>query len=187
MRIIAGIFKGKKIYSVEGFTARPTTDFIREMMFSTLMSIEPKMNKVLDLFAGSGSLGFEALSRGVENVTFVEASKKSVSTIISNIDLLKSSDKCKVIMKKVDSFLKSISEEKFNIIFADPPYDKGLVNITLSIIKEKEILCEDGIIVFEHSKNEPLSEEYKKFVFKEKSSGPTIISFINFRSFYVNL
>jgi 16S rRNA (guanine(966)-N(2))-methyltransferase RsmD len=186
MRIISGIHKGKKIYSVEGMTSRPTTDFIREMIFSTLYSLDADYSNTLDLFAGSGAMGFEALSRGAEQVTFVEGSNKAVSTIIANIELLQCKDKCRVVRKKVESFLCSHLEacevrgerQNFTLVFADPPYNKGLVNSTLKMIIESSVLAQDGLIVFEHSKDEPISFDFRKYLIKEKQSGPTVVSFM---------
>jgi 16S rRNA (guanine(966)-N(2))-methyltransferase RsmD len=176
MRIISGIYKGKKIYSVEGMTSRPTTDFVREMIFSTLYSLDADYSNTLDLYAGSGALGFEALSRGAESVTFVEASNKAVSTIIANIELLKCKDRCHVVKRKVEFFFEMGGA--YTLILADPPYNKGLVNATLEMIIESGILAEEGIIVFEHSKEEVIATEYKGYLIKEKQSGPTVVSFM---------
>ena len=186
MRIIAGIYKGNRINSVEGYTARPTSDFVREMVFSTLYSINPSFDKVLDLYAGSGAVGLEALSRGAGEVTFVDAAKKSISTIISNINLLKCENKCKVVLKKVDTFLRNeailLSNEiqipKYTLIFADPPYNKNLVNLTVKSIFENNFLAEDGILIIEHSKDEPIKDEFQKYIFKEKKTATIIISFL---------
>ena len=181
MRIIAGMFKGKKIHSVEGNTARPTTDFVREMIFSTLYSLNTKNTNVLDLYAGSGSLGIEALSRGAENIVFVEGARKAVSAILANLKALNCADKCKVIMKKVDTFLKNCDEMSFDIIFCDPPYNKGLVNSTIDSIAQKDILNDDGILIVEHSKDEPIHETQTIHKIKEKHTSNTTITFINFR------
>ena len=200
MRIISGIYSGMKINGVEGYTARPTSDFVREMLFSTLYSLDIKADNVLDLYAGSGALGFEALSRGASEITFVDGSKKSISTIISNSIILKCQDKCKIVLKKVENYLGVRSSEfgvrnselpppcslrsgggrggQFDLIFADPPYNKGLVNETIRMIFEKEILAKDGIIIIEHSKTEPIEDELKEFVFKEKKTATIVVSFI---------
>ena len=182
MRIIAGIYKGKRIYSVEGYTARPTTNYMKEMLFSTILSLNPKMTNILDLYAGSGSFGFEALSRGAGYATFVEMSQKAISTIFANIELLGCHDKCKVIKKKVEVFLSCPSDEKYDIIFADPPYNKDLANKTIQMIFEKDLLSDGGILIIEHSKNEKIDSEYAEYIFKEKMSGQTVFTF-----FYINV
>ena len=189
MRIISGKHKGKKINSVDGNTARPTSDFVREMVFSTLHSLiesfEDKM--ILDLYSGSGAVGFEAISRGVSDVTFVDASKKSISIIISNIESLNCSDISHVSLKKVDSFLTTYKGHQFDLIFSDPPYCKNLINNTLRLILENKLLKDEGILILEHSKEEQIESEFKKYVFKEKMTSHIIISFVNFKDFYADL
>jgi len=188
MRIISGFYKGTRIKAVDGDTARPTSDFIKEMIFSTLYSINTSFEKVLDLYAGSGSLGLEALSRGAREITFIDASKKSISAIIANINLLKCHEKCRVFQRKVETFLMTSSipkssdfTSKYDLVFADPPYNKGLINNTIKLILEKKHLTEDGILVAEHSIYEPIADMFKNFVFKEKKTASSIISFINMR------
>jgi len=175
VKIIAGIYKGRQLMAVEGVTARPTSSFNREMMFSTIYSYKDDFANVLDLYAGSGTLGMEALSRGAEHITFVDRSKKAVSTIIANAELLKASSKCKVIMKKVEDFCKT-KPTPFDLIFADPPYEKGLVNPTLHLILENGLLAGDGIIVIEHSVKEPIDDGFHGMIYKVKRSGQTVVS-----------
>lgn len=176
MRIIAGRYKGLHIDSVDGLTARPTTDYTREVIFSTLYDLDIDLANVLDLYAGSGALGLEALSRGAEKLTSVEASKKSVSTIISNIKRLKCENQCKVILKKVDYFIKNC-DESYDLILADPPYDKGLLNSTLDLIFKSNILSKDGVLVFEHTVREKVDDEYLQYLFKEKNTRNIAVSF----------
>jgi len=180
MRIIAGKHKGRNISSVDGMTARPTSDYNREMMFSTLYSMNIKMDNVLDLFSGTGALGVEALSRGATFVTFVEAAGKSISTIVKNIEKLNEQEKCTIVKKKVDYFLRNCSEQ-FSLIFADPPYDKSLVNETIYQIYENNLLTDDGVIVIEHSITEPIDEMYKKSIIKQKINNKTIVSFMELK------
>ena len=211
MRIITGIYRGKKLQTLEGVTTRPTTDFIREMIFSALYDMDVDMSNVLDLYAGCGSLGFEALSRGAERVTFVEGSKKAVSTLIANITELKCKDKCKIGLKKVETYLRSrksevgsrneelksplppfkkggdcgrppiyLSQEgndKYSLVFLDPPYDKGLVNVTLGLLFESSMLSDDCVIVAEHSYSEPIDECFREYVIKEKVNKPIVVTF----------
>jgi len=185
MRIIAGQFKGKKINAVEGLTARPTTDYYRELIFSVLYDLDITMDKVLDLFAGSGALGLEALSRGANHVDFVEASRKSGKTILNNFSLLDCNSKCKLILKKAESFL-SDCKNNYDLILIDPPYDKGFLNkISLYILKN-DIISQEGVIVFEHSIKEKLNQDLLPFVFKIKQGGQTQISFISKNQKYFN-
>ena len=204
MRIITGLYRGKKLNTLEGVTTRPTTDFIREMIFSTLYDMDVDMTNVLDLYAGCGSLGFEALSRGAEKVTFVEGSKKAVSTLIANIDGLKCKDRCKIELKKVETYLRNRNYElksplppfkkggdcrpplhpsqegnyKYCLVFLDPPYDKGLVNMTLGLLFESSMLSDDCVIVAEHSYSEPIDESFWGYVIKEKVNKPIVVTFL---------
>lgn len=177
MRIIAGKYKKRKLYSVSGKSTRPTSDYSREMVFSSHYDFEDK--KVLDLFAGTGAFGLEALSRGAKWVDFVEFANEAIATILSNIKHLGCSKLCHVFRKKVDSFLKN-SVERYDIIFMDPPYNKGLVNESLSLIKEKGLLAEDGVIIVEHAHQEEIAEELKDYVFKTKESKVASFSWLRF-------
>jgi len=180
MRIITGLYKGKKLFTLEGVTTRPTTDFIREMTFSTLYDLDVDMTNVLDLYSGCGSLGLEALSRGADKVTFVEGSKKAVSTLIANLEHLRCKDRCKIELKKVETFLKHENDNIYNLVFIDPPYDKGLVNITLGLLLDtfSMSLHKDCVIVVEHSYDEPIDECFKEFIIKEKVNKPIVVTFL---------
>ena len=156
MRIIAGKFKGRALITMKDKSIRPTTDRVKESVFNLLQGyIEDA--KVLDLFAGSGALGIEALSRGAESVVFADRSNDSVETIYTN--LKKVSGKVNVIRKDFLSTIDYLSarKEKFDIIFLDPPYKQGLDKIAIDKIEESNILAEDGIIVVERSReDEPM-------------------------------
>lgn len=167
IRIIAGKYKKRKLAAVPGRSTRPTSDFNREMVFSTYQDFEDK--RVLDLYAGTGALGLEALSRGAAWVDFVEFASPAIATLLSNIRMVGCGDICHLYRKKVQSYLKNCTE-KYDIIFIDPPYDKNLVNPTLRSIFEHDILAEDGVIVVEHSAEELISFDLTDRVFQQKSS-----------------
>ena len=175
MRIITGRYKKTNLFSVSGKTVRPTTDYLKEVISSVLYNCQDKI--VLDLFAGSGALGLETLSRGAENAVFVDFSDKAIKTIKQNIRKLKCEKDCRIYKKRVSSFLMN-ETEKFDLIFLDPPYSKNLVNSTLELIFEKGILSADGKIVVEHSKNEKISEEFHPLIDYVKESGKTIITIL---------
>jgi len=185
MKIVSGIFKGRNLISVEGATSRPTSSFTREMIFSTIYAYRENFTNVLDLYAGSGSLGCEALSRGASHVTFVDSSKKAISAIIGNICSLQVNDKSKVVIKKADTYLKSISTKDenspFDLVFLDPPYDKNLINPTLSLLSKNNICIPDALIVVEHSINETLDESFLDMVYKTKRVGQTMVTVIRFK------
>lgn len=175
MRIITGKYKKSNLFSVPGSTARPTTDFTREVMFTVLGSCENL--KVLDLYAGSGSLGLEALSRNAEFVDFVDFSEKSIKTIIKNVRKLDCRNDCKIHRKKVSAFLNSC-EQTYNLIFMDPPYNKKLVNKTIAQIFQNELLTSNGKLVIEHSSRELINESYQNQVIYQRNSKNTCITIL---------
>lgn len=120
MRIISGTARGARLKTPKGLTTRPTLDRVREAMFSKIIGLIPEAS-VLDLFAGSGALGIEALSRGATKATFVEVSKEALAVIRDNLEKVKLRDRANVVPSAVDPFLKN-ERGSFDVIFADPPY-----------------------------------------------------------------
>lgn len=161
MRIIAGKFKGFNLFSVEGKSTRPTTSYFREYIFSVYQDLEGK--KVLDLFAGTGALGLESLSRGAETTDFVEMSNSALQALFANIEKTKTNDVCRVHKRNVLNFLKKC-EDSFDIILIDPPYDKELIEPTLELIFQNDILTENGAILIEHCRRELIPEKYKELI-----------------------
>ena len=157
VKVIAGTAKGHKLKTLKSYAMRPTSARVKESVFSIIAEyLENAL--VLDLFSGSGNLGIEALSRGVHQVYFVEKNEKAVCLIKEN--LLKTKLNEKGIVIKGDAFneLKtfSLNGKKFDIIFLDPPYNKGLLVKSLDIIGKIDILNTTGIVVAERSINEIL-------------------------------
>ena len=175
MRIISGRYKGAAIYSVPGQSTRPTSSFHREMIFSMVEDYEGK--KVLDLFAGTGSLGLEALSRGSTWVDFVEFATPAISTLIKNIQKLKCGELCHVHRRKVQTFLTKTSI-KYELIFIDPPYNKGLLNPCLLSIFENDLLADGGIIVAEHDVKEKIDELLEQNIIKKKEGKLTEVTLL---------
>lgn len=165
MRIISGRYKGANIYSVPGQNTRPTSSFYREMIFSMVTDYEGK--RVLDLFAGTGSLGLEALSRGSVWVDFVEFASAAIAVLLKNIQKLRCEEMCHVYRRKVQAFINK-STDQYDLIFIDAPYDKGLINPTLKGIYEKGLLAEGGIIVVEHDVAEAIEEQLQERIIKNK-------------------
>ena len=176
MRIITGKYKGRNLFLVPGRSTRPTTSFNREVVFSVHQDYAGC--RVLDLFAGTGSLGLEALSRGAVWVDFVEFAPAALATIIKNIELLGCGDSCHLWRKKADAYLKDC-QERYDVIFLDPPYQKKLVNPTLELIFARQLLNPEGLILVEHDPHEPLSELYKAYVTKEKGSKSSHFSWLS--------
>lgn len=181
MRIISGAQKGHRISSGKKARMRPTSEKARECIFNVLRE-EVSGKRVLDLFAGAGGLGLEALSRGAQSVTFVDASSQSISVLKRNLEILKLKNKSTVI--KIDG-LKAIKKlpQSFDLIFADPPYGKGYVQQMINALITSHILEEGGILVLEHHKKETFScPQEKLIVLKQKRFGDTVISFFLKRS-----
>ena len=145
MRIIGGKHRGRVLKTFEGEAVRPTSDRAREALFNVLQN-EIFDSVFYDGFAGSGAVGLEALSRGAKKVVLTDVSSESVKLIKSNAALLKETPT--ILNVDCVSFLSS-TDEKFDIIFLDPPYKKDDGELALKIIAERDILSKEGVAVFE--------------------------------------
>lgn len=152
MRIIAGIAKGQNIQTLEGNSTRPTLDRVKETLFG-IIQFDLIERNILDLFAGSGNLGFEALSRGAKYATFVDNNAKCVTIIKSNAEKLKFSEKCTVINADYKNALSQLSNRglRFDIVFLDPPYKSDLATDAIKTLIDFNMLNQDAIIIVEHS------------------------------------
>jgi len=179
MRIIAGKYKGRILKTLKGKTVRPTADRVREAIFSVLGE-KVEGTDVLDLYAGSGALGLEALSRGAGFVVFVEKNPRVAQLIRSNIDSLKVKEKTRVWKTDVIVALKNLELEKcaFDLVFLDPPYGKGHCEKTLSVLGNGKLLNHDAIVVVEHETGRKLQRNYGCLkICTFKTYGDTSISF----------
>lgn len=191
MRVISGILKGKNIegYNISG--TRPTMDRVKESVFSTIQD-SIKNSVVLDLFAGSGQLGIEAISNGSKLCYFIDNNKEATNTIKKNIELLNIKDKSIVLnydYKKSLNYFKD-NNIKFNIIFVDPPYEYDVLDKVISKILEYNLLEKKGILVIEHTKE--IKGDYKDlYLYKAKKYGYKYINiyirnnWFNIISFYI--
>ena len=179
MRIIAGNWKGHILKTVKGLKTRPTADKVKGAIFNILGS---KVNdaEVLDLFAGTGNLSFEALSRGAKNAVLVEKDSSAVQTIKKNIELLNAVEKVKLWKMDAYTFLHEHgSQNKYDLIFIDPPYYQGLAPKVLEYLKHKSVLSTNGVIVVETAADEVLPEDiYPLELRVVKEYGSTKIWFI---------
>ena len=175
MRVITGRVKGANLLSVPGRSTRPTTSFHREVMFSMYQDYEGK--RVLDLYAGTGGLGLEALSRGAVWVDFVEFASPAIAVLLQNIQKLRCASECHIHRRKVDAFLKG-ENGPWDLIFMDPPYDKNLVNPTLRHIFEAGKLAVGGVIIVEHSGKESLAPDLEGYVLRSKPGKVTSLSLL---------
>jgi len=174
MRVITGSARGKKLESPEGLHTRPTTDRVKESVFNIIQSYLPAHN-VLDLFAGSGAMGIEALSRNSEHAVFIDNDSSAIAVIKRNLDGTRLKEKAKVINTTADSYLSSC-KEKFDIIFLDPPYNRDFLNNIISKIISSKILADDGIIVVESELNGETVDNPQLHCFKTARYGKTVIS-----------
>lgn len=174
MRVIAGDFKGRQLKAVPGKSTRPTTDKVKEAVFSMIGPFF-QGGSALDLFAGSGSLGIEALSRGIDFVVFVDKHPKAIHTISENLKSLNINHKSEIFRADVFRAVKAAAkrELQFDLIFLDPPYKKVVYEKLLSSIIDHHLIAEDGIIYCEHDPREnlPLENEHFSIIKTEQYGG----------------
>lgn len=175
MNITGGYLKSRKLISPKGENVRPTLSKTRESVFNVLSNlIDFEGANFLDVFAGSGIMGIEALSRGFERAVFIERDRKTFNLLKENFKNLNLNPKLlygdsSKVLKKID--------DKFDVIYVDPPYREGLYNIVLQTICEKKLLNNNGILILEHLKGEEI--DFLNFVMlKQKNYGDKTISFL---------
>ena len=180
MRIISGICRGRKLTPLKGLDIRPTPDRIRETLFN-ILGPRVRHAQVLDLFAGTGALGLEALSRGAVHAVFVDRSDTACHIIRQNIDRCGFPEQTTVIREDLFSLRTpaAIACQQFDLIFLDPPYAKGYVSKTLGQKNFSALLSENGIIVAEHAASEILPFSLNGLdIFRQKKYSRTLISFL---------
>ena len=180
MRIISGKFRGRKLIKFNKEGIKPTTDKMRESIFNIVISylkINEKKNNlplenfnVLDIFAGTGALGLEAISRGAEKVTFIEKTRDNLRVLYKNTDLLEIKEKVKIIKKSIRNVKKI--EGQFDLIFMDPPYQMDLIiKKTLKKVLDFKIIKKKTVIVLEHAKKKKIVIPKEYEIIKEKNYG----------------
>lgn len=160
MRVITGSARGRVLKTLEGLDVRPTSSMVKESVFN-IIQFEVPCARVLDLFAGSGQMGIEALSRGAEHCVFVDASVASVDCTKENLKHTGLFEKSRVAAMDSIAFLKT-TKDRFDIAFLDPPYNKGFLQEALPLLAPK--MSDGGIIICEHPKEDALEESYGDFV-----------------------
>ena len=179
LRIIAGTAGGIRIKAPDTDKTRPTLDRVKESVFSIL---QPYLEdtRVLDLFAGSGNLGLEALSRGALHAVFVDESKMCRAIIEENIQKTHMSGKTQIVQSDVFKAIQAFSNDgkRFDMIFMDPPYSHNYVNKTLQMIEKNDIINENGVIAVEHHEDEQPADVIGRIVkVRSRNYGDTIFSF----------
>lgn len=174
MKVITGSLRGRRLDTLDGEeVTRPTAQSTKEALFSAIQ-FEIEDRKVLDLFAGSGQLGIEAISRGARHCTFVESNKRAYAVVEQNIKKCKIEDKCTLVFSQASSFL--MSKNNFDIAFADPPYHKGLIEECLP--KLVGMMNDDGVIICESARDEELPENVDGWcVDRVRNYGKTKLSY----------
>ena len=159
MRVITGSAKGKRLVTPDGRDVRPTPDKVKEGIFSALQ-FDIEGRRVLELFAGSGQLSMEALSRGAESAVLVDSSPVSIKHIKKNIEICGFEDSTKVVLSDYASFC-AMCRDSFDIVFLDPPYDAGLMLPSVKAVLP--LMSDYGLIVCEHPPEVQLPEEIGGF------------------------
>ncbi len=159
MRVISGTARGMRLTTLEGLDVRPTTDKVKESLFN-IIQFELEGRRVLDLFAGSGQLGIEALSRGASHATFVDRSPKAVSVVRDNLERTRLAPLAQVRQEEASAFLVRTGDT-FDVAFLDPPYGKGIIEDVLPELVRH--MSDYGIIVCETSREETLPETVASF------------------------
>lgn len=177
MRVISGSARGLKLLSLEGLDTRPTLDRVKEALFSMLT---PYINQavVLDLFAGSGALGIEALSRGSREAVFVDMLPSAMEIVKKNVSLARLTERSSFHQKNALDYLKH-SDKVFDIIFLDPPYQGGLYENCLQTILKNNLIDKDGIIVLEWDSElsrPPVPEQFE--ILKERRYGRVMLTLL---------
>ncbi|MBI2413054.1 MAG: 16S rRNA (guanine(966)-N(2))-methyltransferase RsmD [Deltaproteobacteria bacterium] len=183
MRVVGGLLKGRRLASLKGAPIRPTSDKVREAIFNILPREFP-FKKVLDLFAGTGAMGIEALSRGAGSVTFVDADAGSCAVIRKNLEACGVKEGARVLRGDASRELNALSRwgEGFDLIFVDPPYNTALFEESLKEIGRLGLLGAEGTLVAETSKRAPLKAEVPGLeLFDERRYGDTIVYFLKRR------
>ncbi len=174
MRIITGKYKGRNIISPSHGEVRPTTDLVRESLFSILGSKGLIADKsYLDLFCGTGAVGIEALSRGAASCVFVDRDTSNVSV---NLDKMKIS--ARTVCAEFRRALRLLRNEKFDVIFCDPPYKSGYCEIAIELIFKYDILTPSGMIISEHNSANDLINVPKNCIIDKRIFGVTALEFI---------
>lgn len=160
MRVITGSARGRRLETLEGEDVRPTTDRVKEAVFSVIQ-FQTEGRVFLDLFAGSGQMGIEALSRGAQSAVFVDSAKKSIEVVKRNLKTTRLEDKAEIYQTDFKSFA-LMSKRSFDIAFLDPPYKKGILQQALELAPR--LMNETGVIIAENPIDEEILPQYGEFV-----------------------
>ncbi|MBW2631854.1 MAG: 16S rRNA (guanine(966)-N(2))-methyltransferase RsmD [Deltaproteobacteria bacterium] len=178
MRITGGRARGRKIYAPKSEKIRVTSDRVRESLFDILPSMEGML--FLDIFAGTGSVGIEALSRDSAGVVFIERESLHAVELKKNLNLCGFEESSEVIVSAAEKGIRILSERRrqFDVVFADPPYDIGLASKTIDLLGGTSLISGDGVLVVEHSFREDIVAGNELVLTDQRRYGDTVISFL---------
>lgn len=179
MRVITGQAKGRRLKAPKGMNTRPTSDRTKESLFN-IIGDRLVDKTVLDLYAGTGAIGIEALSRGADSVVFVEKDPRVVKIIRENLALTGFANQAEIICQDVDYAVGVLAfkNRTFDIVFLDPPYLKNLLQKSIETLVNHDIINPGGLVITESSKLDILSDQYGKVqLLRQERYGDTILSF----------
>jgi 16S rRNA (guanine(966)-N(2))-methyltransferase RsmD len=181
MKIVAGKNRGNKLKSLKGLSIRPTSQKVREALFD-ILGISIEGTYFLDLFAGTGAIGIEALSRGAQKVIFIEKEVKCIKIIKENLKKTKNDQNSLVFKIDFLSGIKLLAKKNYllDYIFLDPPYNMGLANISLLEISKLTILKKNSLVIVQHYKKEKVEENINNLkLFDQRKYGESYLSFFS--------
>ena len=173
MRVITGTARGRRLKELEGTETRPTTDRVKEGLFSALQ-FDIEGRRVLDLFAGTGQLGIEALSRGAAHCDFIEHNGTAYNVVSKNVQTARVQDRASLHRVEARDFLAKAAAKKYSLIFLDPPYGGTILENALSGIERFDILSANGIIICESAVEDRFAHGFE--VVRERRYGATMIT-----------
>ncbi|MDD5723880.1 MAG: 16S rRNA (guanine(966)-N(2))-methyltransferase RsmD [Syntrophales bacterium] len=178
MRVTGGCARGRKLYVPKSDKIRMTSDRVRESLFDILPSMEGTV--FLDIYAGTGSVGIEALSRGSARAAFIEREPLHAGVVERNLMLCGFEGLCEVFITSAERGIRLLSErkQKFDVVFADPPYDRGLATDLLALPGVRDLVAKGGVLVVEHSFREDVTVSDMFVPTDQRRYGDTVLSFL---------
>ena len=179
MRVIGGIYRGRSLRTIGGLDVRPTSDRLRETLFN-ILATKISGSRFLDICAGSGAVGIEALSRGAIAVTFIERSRHACAAIEANLNALAIKSKATSINRDAASALKRLEQESepFDIVFFDPPYASEVYGHVMKQLGSGVLLAAGAVVIVEHRVKAPPESEYGRLrIFREVKQGESALAF----------
>ena len=179
VRIIGGTHGGRRLRTIGGLDVRPTSDRLRERLFN-IISPYVEGSRFLDICAGSGAIGLEAISRGARRVTFIDNSRRACSVIEANLHMLGLDNEGVIINRDAAAALKHLAQAAnvFDIAFFDPPYASDIYHTVMRLLDEQPLLSADAIVVVEHRAKTPLKDQYGRLrMYRVVKQGETALAF----------